>query len=111
LAALPRELAESLAARAEVSAALGQVEQAGRRVQALESSVLILERSVTNLSHQLSQLATMTHPDQVREAADKSAAVVAAQARSLLWLALGGGAALIVLNFALKRSAEGRKSL
>jgi hypothetical protein len=111
LAALPRELAESLAARAEVSAALGQVEQAGRRVQALESSVRILERSVTNLSHQLSQLATMTHPDQVREAADKSAAVVAAQARSLLWLALGGGAALIVLNFALKRSAEGRKSL
>jgi vacuolar-type H+-ATPase subunit E/Vma4 len=103
LAALPAELVAAVAKQTELKGALGQVEQAAQQLKSMETTIQSLERSVAALSAQMGRLNTSTHPDSLRDIADQAGGIVSSRGRSLILLAAGCGAGLLILNAVLRR--------
>lgn len=103
LASLPTELAGALAKQPELKETLTRLEQTSQQMKALEGSVGALEKSVSALSGQLGQLTSATQPAAVQQLAETTVAVLMRQARSLIWLATGCAAAIIILHALLRR--------
>jgi hypothetical protein len=103
LASMPTELATALAKQPELKEALTRLEQTSQQMKALEGSVGALEKSVSALSGQLGQLTSATQPAAMQQVAETAGTVLLRQARSLIWLATGCAAAIIILHALLRR--------
>ena len=112
LAAMPAELAGAVAKQPELKMALAQVEQTGQQMKELEGGVRALEKSVGTLATQLAQLNSAADPKSLQQLADTTGTAVMRQARSLVLLATGCAAAVVVLQALLRRwsrQAQARK--
>lgn len=103
LAALPAALAGAVGQQPELQEALAQVEQTGRKLNALEATVASLEKSVDALSAQLAQVNSSIQPAALQPLADGAVSALTRQARSLVLLATGCAAAIVVLHALLRR--------
>ena len=103
LAAMPAALAGVVGKQPELQEALAQVEQPGRKLNAVEPTVASLEKSVGALSAQLAQVDSSIQPAALQPLADGVVNALMRQARSLVLLATGCAAAIVVLHALLRR--------
>ena len=103
MAALPVDLAGAVGDQPELKEALEKSTAALRQLAAVETSIRNLDHSVTGLGGQVEQLGLNTHPNALRVFADETGGHLWVHGRSLILLASGCMAGLLVLHALLRR--------